>query len=75
MAKNVVKVTFGLAISNNGDGSASPRLFKTIEEAEAWDEKQMEGGDHFAESTARELELSFKDGELVGFGKDGCREY
>ena len=70
-AKTVVK--FGLAISNNGDGSVSPRLFKTYEEALAFEDKQDES---WGEHCSCELELCFNEkGELMGYDEDGYEEY
>ena len=69
------KVTFGIAFSNNGDGSVSPRLFKTEEEAIEWEDKDREeGNDGWGETCARELTLTFKDGELVGYDEEGRKE-
>lgn len=47
-------------VSNNGDGSASLRICKTIEEAHEKDEKQSE---NWAEPSANEIKIIMKDGE------------
>lgn len=70
-------VTLGIAFSNNGDGSVSARLFKTLEEAKAWEEKEAATqGESWGEPCAEELELCFDDQEvLMGYDEEGREIY
>lgn len=59
----VQSVTVHYAISNNGDGSASVHFFKTLEEAEKYEENMDEG---WGESCVSSEELHFdKNGILI----------
>jgi hypothetical protein len=49
-------------ISNNGDGSASLRICKTLKEAQKEDDKQNES-EGWAEPSADEIKIIVKDGE------------
>lgn len=62
-----IKVQLNLCICNGGDGSAYLRFFKTPEEADEYDQKQMDRGEGFAEPSSRfiTLEVDPTTGEIL----------
>ncbi len=71
-----VKVKVITAVSNNGDGSASVRFFKTRAAAQKWEQDAVDAGyDGWAEPSVSEDELTFVDGVLTGYDDEGCEIY
>lgn len=60
-------------ITNNGDGSASLQLCRTLEEAAERDDEQSENGEGWGESSTGFIELELKDNKL--YYKCWDREY
>lgn len=62
-----IKVQLNICVVNGGDGSAYIRFFRTPEEADEYDQRQMDRGEGFAEDSTKfvTLEVDPNTGEIL----------